>query len=188
MKSSETDLLLVPGYEGSGPDHWQHRMAGKLSTARIIEQPDWLFPSLSVAVGEIAQAVQAAQRPVVFIAHSAGTSLVAHAVPTLVQLGVIGKVRGAFLVSAPSETSLAGLAQVDPALALLPRNPLPFPSLLVASSNDPFATLEEAADLALAWGAQLVEAGEAGHINAASGHGPWPEGMMRFAGFLSRLN
>jgi uncharacterized protein len=75
----------------------------------------------------------------------------------------------------------------DPVFVPLPRDPFPFPSVLIASSNDPNATLEESADLALAWGAQLVEAGEAGHIDEASGHGPWPEGMMRFAGFLSKL-
>jgi hypothetical protein len=57
----------------------------------------------------------------------------------------------------------------------------------VASSNDPHATLEHSADLAAAWGSKFVEAGAAGHINADSGHGPWPEGMMSFAGFLSRL-
>ena len=38
-----------------------------------------------------------------------------------------------------------------------------------------------------AWGATLVPAGDAGHIDAASGHGPWPEGLMRFGLFLSRL-
>jgi uncharacterized protein len=47
--------------------------------------------------------------------------------------------------------------------------------------------MEDSASLALAWGSLLVEAGEAGHIDHTSGHGPWPEGMMRFAGFLSKL-
>jgi uncharacterized protein len=85
------------------------------------------------------------------------------------------------------QASLRALDGIDPAFAFLPRDPLPFPSLLVASSDDPYCTMEEAVDLASAWGSQLVEAGAAGHINAASGHGPWPEGMMRFAGFLSKL-
>jgi uncharacterized protein len=187
MKSSETDILIVPGYEGAGPVHWQTRMAGKLSTARIVEQPDWLYASLSTAVGELARAVTDATRPIVLVGHSAGNTLIAHAIPSLTQLGVINRVRGAYLVAAPASRSLVELPVMDPAFANIPRDPLPFPSLLIASSNDPFATMEEQADIALAWGSQLVEAGEAGHINTASGHGPWPEGMMRFAGFLSKL-
>ncbi|MFM2443489.1 MAG: hypothetical protein RJB09_675, partial [Pseudomonadota bacterium] len=68
-----------------------------------------------------------------------------------------------------------------------PRAPLPFPTLLVASRNDPLADYAANEDLAKAWGAALLDAGEAGHINMDSGHGPWPEGLMSFAGFLNRL-
>jgi uncharacterized protein len=187
MKTSETDLLIVPGTGGAEPEHWQSRIAAKLATARIVEQPDWSMASLSLAVGEIVDAVRRAERPVVMIGHSAGTSLIAHSVASLKQLELITRVRGAFLIAAPSERTLAASQHIDPAFAAIPRDPLPFPSILVASSNDPHATLEEAADLAMAWGSQFVEAGEAGHINVASGHGPWPEGLMRFAGFLSKL-
>jgi uncharacterized protein len=187
MKSSETDILLVAGYEGSGPVHWQTRMAAKLSTARIVEQPDWLYPSLSTAIAELARAIAEATRPVVLVGHSAGNTLIAHAVPSLAQLALTERIRGAYLVAAPSSRALADIPVMDPAFAAIPRDPLPFPSVMVASSTDPYATMEEQADLALAWGAHLVEAGDAGHINTASGHGPWPEGMMRFAGFLSKL-
>jgi uncharacterized protein len=187
MKSSETDILLVPAQGGAGDGHWQGRIASKLSTARIVDQPDWQHASLGDAVGEIARAVSDATRPVIFVAHSTGASLVAHAVPSLIQLGVIERVRGAYLVVPPSVRTLTEWNGLDPAFAAIPRDPLPFPSLLIASSNDPHATMEEQADLASAWGSLLVEAGEAGHINEASGHGPWPEGLMRFAGWLSKL-
>lgn len=187
MKSSETDIFIVPGYEGAGPTHWQHRMASKLSTARIIDQIDWTYPSLSDAIGELAAAVQASTRPIVFVSHSVGTTLVAHAMPTLQQLQLADRVKGGFLVTPPSELALTEMPNIDPAFALVPREPLPFPSALIASSNDPYATMEQSADLALAWGSKLIEAGEQGHINIASGHGPWPEGMMSFAGYLSRL-
>jgi uncharacterized protein len=112
---------------------------------------------------------------------------VSHAVAALTAANVIERVKGAFLVTPPSEKSLAGLHGIDARFQHVPRDPLPFPSVVVASSNDPHATLEDSADIALAWGSKLVEAGAAGHINAESGHGPWPEGMMSFAGFLSRL-
>lgn len=187
MKSSETDILIIPGYEGSGPVHWQSRMLGKLSTARIVDQPDWLHTSQAVALAQIVKAVSEATRPIVFVAHSLGNLLVAQAVPALTAAGLIDRIKGAYLVAVPAARELSQLASVDPAFANIPRDPLPFPSVLVASSNDPFATLEEAADISAAWGSKLLEAGEQGHINTASGHGPWPEGMMSFAGFLSRL-
>ncbi len=97
------------------------------------------------------------------------------------------KVRGAFLV-APSNVERDNLtAGIDRAFAPVPRDPLPFPSLLVASRNDPFCTYEKADEFAASWGSLLVDAGEAGHINVDAGFGPWPEGLMRFAGFLGRL-
>jgi uncharacterized protein len=187
MKSSETDILVVPGHDGAGPTHWQSRMVGKLSTARFVEQPDWRYPSLPDAIAGVVSAVEAAQRPVVFVTHSAGGSLLAHSVPHLVQSGLVERVKGAFLVVPPAPRALVTLPGIDPAFADVPREVLPFPSALIVSSNDAFASPFEAADLAQCWGAKLIEAGEAGHINTDSGHGPWPEGMMSFAGFLSRL-
>lgn len=185
MKSSETSILVIAGHEGSGPVHWQTRLISKLSSAQLVEQEDWLYGSLQVAVDALVVAVVAAPKPVVFVAHSAGCSLVAHAAEKLAHLN---KVKGAYLVAAPSENSLRLLQGIDPIFSHVPRAPLPFPSLLVASSNDPYATMESSAEFASAWGSVLVEAGEAGHINTASGHGPWPEGIMRFAGFLSKLS
>ncbi|MEO0619886.1 MAG: alpha/beta hydrolase, partial [Pseudomonadota bacterium] len=71
--------------------------------------------------------------------------------------------------------------------APMPRDPLPFPSLLVASRTDPYCAFDIADDLGAAWGSLVIDAGDAGHINAASGHGPWPEGSMTFGKFISRL-
>jgi uncharacterized protein len=187
VKSSETDILVIAGHSGSGPDHWQSRLITKLLSAKLVEQEDWLYGSLDAAVHTLVAAVAAATKPVVFVAHSVGCTLVAHAVPKLKEQGLTPRVKGAFLVVPPSPEGIAGLDGIDPKFRAIPRDPLPFPSIFVASSNDPYSTMEQSADLSLAWGSDLVEAGDAGHINAASGHGPWPEGLMRFAGFLSKL-
>ena len=187
MKSSETEILVVAGLDGSGDAHWQRRLIAKLPAAKLVEQDDWLYGTLPKATARLVEAVVEATKPVVFVAHSAGCVLVAHAVPELRAAGVIEKVKGAFLVSAPAAGPLGACDGIDPIFNNIPMSPLPFPSLLVASSNDPFATPEEQAALAKAWGAELVDAGAQGHINTASGHGPWPEGLMRFAGFLSKL-
>ena len=187
MKSTDLDILVIAGHEGPGDAHWQSRLIAKLSAARLVEQDDWFYGSLDVAVNKLAAAVAEATKPVAFVAHSAGTILIAHAIPTLRVQGLLGRIKGGFLVAPPNEQSLRALHGIDPKFVPIPRDPLPFPSALIASSNDPHSSLEDSSDLALAWGSKLVEAGPAGHINTASGLGPWPEGMMSFAGFISRL-
>jgi uncharacterized protein len=183
MRAAEADLIFVPGLGNSGPDHWQTRWRAKLSTARAVEQNDWHAPLLDDWRAQIAASVAIAQRPVVLLAHSLGVIAAAHAAPLFED----GKVRGAFLVSPPAVDRMREISVIDPAFCDVPRAPLPFPSLLIASRNDPYASFDASENLALDWGAQIVDAGEAGHINADSGHGPWPEGLMRFAAFLGRL-
>jgi hypothetical protein len=184
MRIAEADLLIVPGWTNSGPDHWQTRWQAKLSTARRVEQDDWQRPVLHRWCGRLAEVVAAAQRPVILIAHSCGVATVAHAVPRF----PAGKVAGAFLAAPIGEAAILETAgAIDPNFAPLPLEPLPFPSLLVASHDDPYCPFEEAGDLALAWGARFVDAGASGHINVASGHGPWPEGLMLLAGLLKKL-
>lgn len=183
MRAAETDLLFIPGLGNSGPDHWQSRWCEKLSTARAIEQDDWLRPQLQPWTSRILEAVNATQKPVVLIAHSLGAIAVAHASAQLSK----DKVRGAFLVCPPAASALHELDMIDQAFADYPQAPLPFPARVVASRNDTFASFAQSQDLARDWGAQIIDAGEAGHINAESGHGPWPEGLMSFANFLSKL-
>ena len=98
------------------------------------------------------------------------------------------RIVGAFLVAPPSPDVLRTLDNVDPAFAALPSTPLPFPAVLVASRDDGYCSWEASAALAGAWHVDLVDAGASGHLNDESGHGPWPEGLMRFAGFLKSLS
>ncbi len=181
MRTADLDLLFVAGLTGSGSDHWQTRWRGRLPTARLVAQEDWDRPRFSPWIAAIVSACEDAERPVVLIAHSLGVTAVAHAAPLLPK----GRVKGAFLVAPPSDETLAelGLGEFAPT----PSAPLPFPSVLVASHNDPHGAFEFAETKAAEWGSRLVAAGEAGHINVESGHGPWPEGLMLFAGFIKTL-
>ncbi|MDE2445829.1 MAG: serine hydrolase family protein [Alphaproteobacteria bacterium] len=187
MKSSEVEILVVPGYEGSGPEHWQTKLAQKLSSARVIVQMDWSYGNLARAVQHVVDEVNASAKPVVFVAHSAGCPLVAHSVHALREKGLLGKIAGAYLVCPPSAEAMRPLNGIDPDFVNFPRVALPFPSLIVGSSTDPFSTVEVTAALVKDWGSDFSDAGPMGHINSDSGHGPWPEGIMRFAGFLSKL-
>jgi predicted alpha/beta hydrolase family esterase len=192
MKTSEVDILIVPGWSSSGPDHWQSRWERNLSTARRVEQDDWFNPEKDRWVGRLIKAVADARRPPVLVAHSLGVAVVAHAAAKFPR----GLVAGAFLV-APADVENAHEWPVTEGytfnatharFAPLPDEPLPFPSALVASSNDPYCSPERARELAGRWGSRLIEAGEVGHINVGSGHGPWPEGLLRFGWFLKQLS
>jgi uncharacterized protein len=183
MKVSETDILMVPGQFNSGPQHWQSRWETKLSTARRVEQADWDVPERDAWTAEIANAVNAADRPVVLVAHSLGVAAVVQAVPSFRQ-----RVAGAFLVAPPDLENTGAAPEWLARFGPYPSGPLPFPSLLIASRNDSWCTFEIAEDIAAAWGSLLIDAGDAGHINSEAGYGPWPEGSMAFAQFLSRLS
>lgn len=182
MKVSEADILIVPGYTNSGENHWQTRWQNRLSTARRVEQAEWSKPVREDWVARLVEEVNASTRPVVLVAHSLGVSTLIHAAPEFRK-----PVAGAFMVAPPEVTNPDIRPKHLMTFGPYPQVTLPFPSLTVASRNDPFGSFEHAEAMAKAWGSQLVDAGEAGHINAESGHGPWPEGGMVFAQFLSKL-
>lgn len=129
------------------------------------------------------EAIAGSSRPVVIVAHSLGVLAVVHAARAL----GAERIAGAFMVAMPDVETAMGMPEVERQFGPLPREPLPFPSLLIASRTDRFCAYERAEDFGFAWGSALVDAGDAGHLNSASGHGPWPEGLMRFAGFLQML-
>lgn len=193
MRADDVQILMIAGWTNSGPDHWQTRWERKLAQARRVAMPDFDRPVRDAWVGAIVSAVEAAEKPVVLVAHSCGVLAAVHAAAELPK----SKVAGAMLV-APTDLSeeyaVSGfLAECGEGVARpvgfdpLPTTPLPFASLLVASRNDPFCRWERAESLSRAWGAALMDAGDAGHLNAASGYGPWPEGAMRLASFLKSL-
>lgn len=196
MRTSDVDILIVPGWSNSGPDHWQSRWQRNFKTARRVEQDDWLTPDRARWVDRVVEEVGLSTRPVVLVGHSLGVATILHAAPFLEPAGVAG----AFLV-APSdldsvedwprgdgqapdgqawETSVASFRP-------MPRARLPFPARVIASSDDAFCSIERAQELGAAWGADVSSLANAGHINTDSGHGPWPEGLLSFGMFLKSL-
>ncbi|MDB5527889.1 MAG: alpha/beta hydrolase [Devosia sp.] len=183
MKISEADVLILPGLGSAGPGHWQTRWAERLPYAAIVEQADWDEPELDDWVDTIEQAIIMATRPVVLVAHSLACIAVAHTASRLADT----KVRGAFLVAPPDVELHPDVPEATWPFRPIPRDPLPFPSMLVASTNDPYCTIDRAVEFATCWGSDFHQAGEAGHINLASGHGPWPEGLLMFTRLMQRL-
>ncbi|GLS40815.1 alpha/beta hydrolase [Mesorhizobium tianshanense] len=182
MKVKDADILIVPGYTNSGPDHWQSRWQSKLSTARRVEQAEWSKPVREDWTASVAKAVNEAERPVVIVAHSLGVATAIQAMPQFQR-----PVAGAFFVAPPDVSNPKIKPRHLMTFGPYPRESLTFPSVVIASRNDPFCTFDVAEDIAGAWGSLFIDAGEAGHLNADSGFGPWPEGSMTFAKFLTDL-
>ena len=182
MRAAEADILIIPGYLNSGPEHWQSRWEKKLSTARRVIQRDWAKPTRDEWAETIAREVLAATRPPVLVTHSLGGIAALHAAQQLRE-----KIAGAFIVGPPSEQVIREMPAVDRAFLPVPRARLPFPAVIIGSNDDPYADLLFARRLAEDLGARFIDAGAAGHINVDSGHGPWPEGSLAFAHFLAKL-
>ncbi len=176
MRASDFDLLIVPRLGGAREGDWPSRWRAKLSTARFVEPPDPYERSARAWSEATGAAANTADRPVLFIGHGTGAAAIAHAASAL----VAADVRGAFLVAPPDPSTLERLGYGWS----LPLRRLPWRSLVVASRNDPDGAFEGIETLAAEWGAEFIDAGVAGSLDAASGHGPWPEGLMRLASFL----
>lgn len=164
------DILIVPGRGNSGPDHWQTWFEAELPDARRVDQDDWDTPWLLDWVARLHAEIDAAPNPVWLVAHSFGCLAAVAA-----GFSRAARIRGALLV-APVDPERFGIP------AALLEDPLGFPSLVVASDNDPWISRHSVRQLAAHWGSRLVSLGNAGHINPDSGHGPWPEGLQLFAG------
>jgi uncharacterized protein len=182
MRAADADILIVPGLNDSGSDHWQTRWQTKLSTARRVIQHDWHRPCRQDWEAGVMSAIDESEKPVVIIAHSLGVIASLFAVQQHIQ-----QIAGAFFVAPPSETVLREIPAIDREFLPIPRNHLAFPAIMVGSGNDPYADCQFTKDLAEELGAKFIDAGPAGHINVESGHGPWPEGLLAFAHFIAKL-
>jgi predicted alpha/beta hydrolase family esterase len=165
-------ILIIPGYGDSGPGHWQSLWEANLRYAKRVQMPNWFFPHRTDWVEALDTAIREASQsmPPVLVAHSLGCLAVAHWA-----LHYQRPIHGALLV-APVDVERADALEAVKEFAPIPMFGLPFPSHVVASSNDPMASLDRSRALAEAWNSQFTEAGIAGHINTASGYGEWPRG------------
>ncbi|MCE5990180.1 MULTISPECIES: alpha/beta hydrolase [unclassified Pseudomonas] len=178
-------VLIVPGLRDHVAEHWQTLLAGRLAKVRSV--PPLRVDGLccTARVEAIQRELDQIEGEVILVAHSAGVLMVAHWAARYRR-----PIKGALLAAPPdlsaqwpahypSPTSLA-----ERGWSPLPLEPLPFPSIVAASSNDHLASLSAASTLAQGWGSELVALGAVGHLNPASGFGPWPQAEA----FIQRLD
>lgn len=165
---SSSSIIIVPGWRDSGPGHWQSLWAERMPQARRVVQDDWITPARTAWVGQLEKTVLAAPHPVVIVAHSLGCIATVHMGPE-----AAARVQGALLVAPADPERRAILSDFAP----VPHAALPYRSIVVASSNDPYCPIRLAGAYARAWGSEFVRLQQAGHINIESGHGDWPLGL-----------
>lgn len=164
-------VLTLPGWQGSGPTHWQSRWEERYDCRRV-EQDDWLHPSLDAWMPALDRVLNEETRPTILVAHSLGCALVAHW--ACAHRGN-SSVRGALLVAPPDVDRESAPIEVR-GFAPLPTTPLPFPALVVASTSDPYCSFLRAGLIASCWGAEFISVGNLGHINAESELDEWNAG------------
>lgn len=174
-------ILIVPGLNNSGPRHWQTLWEESLPNCHRVDLGLWDDPHRNTWVNKINLAIQRADRPVVLVAHSLGCLAVAWWAEF--EQPRDGKVIGALLV-APPDVEVRPIDRRLTRFAPFPHGEFPFPSVVVASRNDPYMGFGQARQLARTWGSRFVDAGEVGHINADADLGEWTFGRLLLNQFL----
>jgi predicted alpha/beta hydrolase family esterase len=172
-------VLIVPGLRDAVAQHWQTLLEARL---RAAGRPVAAVPPLgredldcAAKVAAIERTAASVEGPIVIVAHSGGCVMVAHWA-----LRTRRAVQGALLAAPPDfDTAMPeGYPTLDALRAAgwlpVPRARLPFTSIVAGSRNDPLASYDRVAGLARDWGSELVDLGEVGHLNPASGYGEWP--------------
>lgn len=196
---TQSPIVIVPGWRDSAPGHWQSLWAERLAGVVRVQQDDWITPSRAAWVASIGRSILAQAGPVVVVAHSLGCIATAH-----LPAEAAARISGALLVAPADPERRSVLNDFAP----VPHQKLPYRSVLVASSNDPYCPVRLAGAFARAWGSEFVRMppgaeppqarrtplggrrkapwgpGAAGHINLESGHGEWPLGMALLQSLL----
>ncbi|MFH8473102.1 RBBP9/YdeN family alpha/beta hydrolase [Streptomyces sp. NPDC018000] len=181
-------VVIVPGLRDHVPEHWQTILANKTADARVVPPLTNDRISCDAQVAALEEALSDISGPVVLVAHSAGVMTTVHWAQRHRR-----PVRGALLAAPPDfATPMPEGYPTPEALSEngwtpVPRTPLPFPSIVAASTNDPLADFDRVAGLARAWGSRLENLGPVGHLNPASGYGEWPR-AEEFIRELSRVS
>lgn len=178
MSHTAPRIIIVPGWRNSGATHWQSLWADSLPHAERVVQDDWLTPRREDWVRTLEAQILSRPEPAIIVAHSLGCIATSH-----VSTQAAAHIQSALLVAPADPERRAHLADFAP----VPYHRLPYRSVLVASSNDPYCPIRLAGAYARAWGSEFVRLQNAGHINVESGHGPWPLGLALLQSLVQEM-
>ncbi len=175
---TQPTILFVPGLRDHVEDHWQTHAQKKNPGSLCVSPLEHDKLSRDARVEALQTALAAIDGPVVLAAHSAGVMIVVQWAQKYRRADIVGA-----LLAAPADVEApmpAGYPTVDQLAAAgwtpIPRQPLPFPSIVAASTNDPLCSFARAESFARDWGSRFLDVGAVGHINPPAGFGEWKQG------------
>lgn len=186
LSATEPTCLIVPGLNNSGPRHWQTMWEHTRQDCERVDLGSWSNPHRNHWVTKLDLAISERSGPVVLVAHSLGCLAVAWWA-ALTEPNEQSRVIGALLV-APPDVENVNAKPVVQRFAPAPRTTFRFPAIVVASCDDPYATIDRSRTFARRWGAEFLDIGPLGHINADSFLGEWPEGQKLLHRFLRQTD
>jgi predicted alpha/beta hydrolase family esterase len=178
-------VCVLPGYANSGPGHWQSRWEADDPMFVRVLMPDWESAVRGDWCKTLDAVVDAAEEePLLFAAHSLGCLTMVFWALREASPEQLAKVAGALFVAVPDPAG-AAFPPGAHGYADVPQERLPFPTIVVASTDDPYGSLDFSQRCARAWGSRFVDIGARGHINAESGLGDWEEGRRLLASLVA---
>jgi predicted alpha/beta hydrolase family esterase len=170
--NNRPDVLILPGWGDSGPEHWQSLWLNENPHFKRVVQRDWINTNLDEWLDTLSTYINACSSNVILVGHSVSSILIPH----WGSRNGASRVAGALIV-APTDVERRTTCPPETwGFAPIPRGRLPFRSTVVTTSDDPYSDLKTTEDLARSWGSEFVNIGKGGHINVASGFGQWPKG------------
>jgi predicted alpha/beta hydrolase family esterase len=172
--TTETFFLTVPGLASSGPQHWQTKWEQKNPDQfKRVEQDNWDWPVKHDWVHKLQEEIEKLTKPTILVAHSLGCLTVVNWAAKFTSPHIVGA-----LLVAPADAEISKRLTFVVGFKEIPQQALPFHSVVVASTNDRYASIARSEKFAKDWGSHFINLGKKGHINAVSGLGAWEEGQF----------
>jgi len=168
-------ILILPGWQDSGPNHWQSFWLKKYPNAIKVIQKDWMYPKKDDWVKTLNEYIENnIDKEIILVSHSLGCATIVHWAKEYFSK-TSAKIKGALLVSA-SDVDMPEFPKEIQGFCSMPLEKLKFKTIVVASEDDPFVSVERTKYFAGNWGAELINIGSHGHMGSESDLGEWIEG------------
>ncbi len=164
-------ILTIPGYGGSGDKHWQSLWEKEFENIIRVEQDDWDKPQRELWIERLNSYIDKNEK-YILVGHSLACSLISHWALKYDSSAILA----VLLVSPADVDSAKHTPEEIRNFMPMPLKQLPFKSIVIASDNDPYVSLERAEFFANSWGSDFINIGSYGHINAESGLSSWEFG------------
>jgi len=184
MEKKNTQILILPGLGGSGENHWQSFWLKEINNSIKLIQDNWDKPKLDNWLSKLNDKILKLNSPIILVAHSLAVSLVLHWANKYNNPNI----KGALLVAPADVDSPDHTPEIIRGFSIMPISKLYFPSIVVASENDEFVSLDRAIYFSEQWGSDFINIGSKGHINSDSNLKSWKEGQLILEKLIHKIN